>query len=64
MLEPWFLLPLIYMNRESGVLAEYGHRTSWLAIEALKANFRHSENLMVKATHSFAKTIYEELCET
>lgn len=62
--EPWFLLPLIYMDRESGVVTEYGHRTSWLAIEDLKANFRHSESLMVKARRSFAKTIYEELCES
>jgi len=59
--EPWILLPPLYAIRPEGVFAEYGHRTTALAINALIERLPGGRGDYLAAVAGMAQEIYQKL---
>lgn len=59
--EPWILLPLMYAQKEEGLLSEYSHRKALLALNDIKAKLRDNSYMYEDALKDFILSIYEGL---
>ena len=59
--EPWILLPLIYINKDEGVLSEYSHRTSKMAIQNLIENLPQKNDDFNSELREFMLNLYQKL---
>lgn len=57
--EPWFLLPLIYSQRHTGVLTEYGHSVASRALSDIRQEI--SETKLDDYLRKFAMNLYNDL---
>lgn len=61
--EPWILLPLVYSQKPTGVLAEFSHRNSQLAINDLVNALPKKQKDYDAAIQLMAESIYQKLCK-
>lgn len=61
--EPWLLLPLLYMIKEEGVLADYSHKHSCLAIKEFLGSIDQGKNQFESCVRQFAKDLYKCSCD-
>ena len=61
--EPWFLLPLFYMQKKDGQLTEYSQKISLQALNSLKKNLQKKSVSYDKKLKEFILSIYKELSE-
>jgi len=59
--EPWFLLPLVYMHRDSGIQTEYGHKQSINALKNILKNLPNGINDYHQSLRMFAFSVYSKL---
>ncbi len=59
--ECWFLLPLIYMQKEKGVMTEYGHAGSYKAIQDLCRELPGQEDDFNESIQLAASHLYKKL---
>ncbi|MPZ47978.1 MAG: sulfotransferase [Dehalococcoidia bacterium] len=59
--EPWILLPLRYMHRETGVYAEYNHDRAAHAIADVIAQLPYGKADFDKAVRQFVEGLYNDL---
>jgi len=62
--EPWFLLPLTYLQKDEGIKAVYGHKSSVQAIKFLKENYLTDKNSFDKEIRKFALNMYENTAKS
>ena len=60
--EPWFLLPLLYAQREEGTLTEYSHRNCQIGITDLFNELPDKQSDFDEAINLMATDIYQKLC--
>lgn len=60
--EPWLMLPFVYAFRPTGVLTEYSHGTSYIAIEDFIDNLPNQDNDYFDALRQFVNTLYTKQC--
>lgn len=60
--EPWLLLPIIYAQKESGILTEYEHQTSRVAINDFINNLTEKQNDYNQSLRSFIRDLYSKQC--
>ena len=60
--EPWLLLPLVYSYRKEGILSEYSHKTSHIALEDFISNLPNKEEDYFTALRTMTKELYEKAC--
>ena len=60
--EPWLLLPLVYLTKKQGGLAEYSHASSFNAIEYFISNLPNKdEDFNIELKH-FIVNLYSKYC--
>ena len=60
--EPWLMLPFSYAYKKEGVIAEYSHRTSYIAMNDFINNLPNKEDDYFEALGTFSNTLYEKQC--
>ena len=61
--EPWLLLPLVYMQKPAGTVAEYSHKICHEALEDLIGNMRGGQSAYDEILREFVSRVYSELAE-
>lgn len=61
--EPWLLLPLLYMIKEEGVLADYSHKHSYFAIKDFLGSIDQGELHFESCVRQFANSLYKCACD-
>jgi len=61
--EPWIMLPLCYLREREGVLSEYGHNISSVAINDFINTFPNKYDDFYKALGNFSNELYEKQCK-
>lgn len=58
--EPWLVLPLVYMQKKCGVVADYGHRSAATSIEHFIEGLPDGETTFWKHTAGFLSALYAD----
>lgn len=61
--EPWIMLPLVYINKQEGVLTEYSHQVSFKAVEDFISNLPRKEDDYYETLKKFTDTLYSMQCK-
>lgn len=61
--EPWFLLPLMQMNRDAGTLSRYSHLSTSQAFKEFVGHLPGGEAFYQTALKDFCETIYAAHCQ-
>lgn len=61
--EPWLLLPLIYMIKRTGLVSEYSHTSSYIALADLIKKLPNKEDDFYDSIRLFADSIYSKFCQ-
>ena len=61
--EPWLLLPLLYMTKETGVFSEYAHRHSSRAIRDFIGSIDNGSENFDHCVKEFAYSLYGKACD-
>ena len=59
--EPWILLPLVYIKKQNGVLSEYSHLSSQIAVNNLIENLPNKEDDYNIELRKYVLNIYQKL---
>ncbi len=61
--EPFIMLPFCYSIKKEGILAEYSHRTSYVAFEDFIQNLPNKKEDYYKELRKFALSLYSKQCK-
>lgn len=61
--EPWLLLPLVYMYRSEGLLADYSQTACSQALDDLVTNTKGGMTVYHRAIREYAATVYEAIAD-
>jgi len=60
--EPWVLLPFLYAQKEAGILTDYAHQTSKIALSDFINNLPHQKDDYFKSLRMFINDLYSKQC--
>lgn len=59
--EPWIALPLVYLLKPTGMVAEYSHKVAQIGISDFVNKFQHGRDSYYKEAGNFIRKLYSQI---